>query len=82
MAATLFVKAGAEYIRVATSVLNPDGSGRAVGTVLGGAALDSIKAGKPYRLRVAGSTHAPLSRPFHHTGASASGKTCAFTGNA
>jgi hypothetical protein len=48
MAATLFVKAGAEYIRVATSVLNPDGSGRAVGTVLGGAALDSIKAGKPY----------------------------------
>jgi hypothetical protein len=56
MAATLFVKAGAEYIRVATSVLNPDESGRAVGTVLGGAALDSIKAGKPYRLRVAGST--------------------------
>jgi len=48
MAATLFVKAGAEYIRVATSVLNPDGSGRAVGAVLGGAALDSIKAGKPY----------------------------------
>ena len=48
MAATLFVKAGAEYIRVATGALNPDGSGRAVGTVLGGAALDSIKAGKPY----------------------------------
>ena len=48
MAATLFVKAGAEYIRVATGVLNPDGSGRAVGAVLGGAALDSIKAGKPY----------------------------------
>jgi Cache 3/Cache 2 fusion domain len=48
MAATLFVKAGDEYLRVATSVLNPDGSGRAVGTVLGGPALDSIKAGKSY----------------------------------
>jgi hypothetical protein len=45
-AATLFVKTGDEYIRVATSVLNPDG--RAVGTVLGTPALDSIKAGKPY----------------------------------
>jgi Cache 3/Cache 2 fusion domain len=49
MAATLFVKAGAEYIRVATSVLNPDGSGRAVGTVLGGAALGEVQVlGTPY----------------------------------
>ena len=47
MAATLFVKAGDEFIRVATSVLLPDGR-RAVGTVLGSPALDSIKAGKPY----------------------------------
>jgi len=47
MSATLFVKAGDEYIRVATSVLLPDGT-RAVGTVLAPPALDSIKAGKPY----------------------------------
>jgi ABC-type branched-subunit amino acid transport system substrate-binding protein len=56
MAATLFVKAGLqqagaaaseEYIRVATSVLLPDGR-PAVGTVLGPPALDSIKAGHPY----------------------------------
>jgi Cache 3/Cache 2 fusion domain len=56
MVATLFVKAGVpearaaasdEYIRVATSVLLPDGR-RAVGTVMGSPALDSIKAGYPY----------------------------------
>ena len=56
MVATLFVKAGVqqmmavsdEYIRVATSVLLPDGR-RAVGTVMGSPALESIKAGHPYR---------------------------------
>ena len=56
MLARLFVKAGIqqaragggeEYIRVATSVLLPDGR-RAVGTVLGSPALESIKAGEPY----------------------------------
>jgi len=56
MVATLFVKAGIqqargtageEYIRVATSVLLPDGR-RAVGTVMGSPALESIKAGLPY----------------------------------
>ena len=56
MAVTLFVKAGIpqaraaggdEYIRVATSVQLPDGR-RAVGTVMGSPALDSIKAGYPY----------------------------------
>jgi hypothetical protein len=56
MVATLFVKAGVqqmiaaaseEYIRVATSVLLPDGR-RAVGTVMGSPALESIKAGHPY----------------------------------
>ena len=47
MNATLFVKAGEEYIRVATSVRLPD-DGRAVGTVLAAPALDSIKAGQPY----------------------------------
>ena len=48
MTATLFAKSGDEYIRVSTSVPKPDGSGRAVGTVLAGAALESIKAGKAY----------------------------------
>ena len=47
MAATLFVKAGDEYIRVATSVRLLDGR-RAVGWVLGPPGLESIKAGKPY----------------------------------
>jgi hypothetical protein len=56
MAVTLFVKAGVpleqhkpieEYIRVATTVQLPDGR-RAVGTVMGSPALDSIKAGYPY----------------------------------
>jgi len=56
MAVTLFVKAGApleqhapieEYIRVATSVQLPDGR-RAIGSVMGSPALDSIKAGEPY----------------------------------
>ena len=57
MAVTLFVKAGIpqaraaggdEYIRVATSVRLAYGIGRAVGTVMGSPALDSIKAGEPY----------------------------------
>jgi hypothetical protein len=47
MTATLFVKAGDEFFRVATSVRLPDGR-RAVGTILKPPALDSIKAGKPY----------------------------------
>ena len=48
MTATLFAKGGDEYIRVSTSVPKPDGSGRAVGTVLAGPELESIKAGKAY----------------------------------
>ncbi len=48
MAATLFVKGGDQYIRVATNIPKPDGSGRAIGTVLAGPALESIQAGKPY----------------------------------
>jgi cache 3/cache 2 fusion protein/LTXXQ motif family protein len=47
MAATLFVKGGDEYIRVATNVPKADGS-RAIGTVLAGPALESIKTGKAY----------------------------------
>src|SRR5262245_42510530 len=48
MTATLFVKGGDEFIRVSTSVPKPDGSGRAIGTVLAGPALESIKAGKAH----------------------------------
>ncbi|WP_372929742.1 Cache 3/Cache 2 fusion domain-containing protein [Methyloceanibacter sp.] len=48
MTATLFVKGGDEYIRVATNVPKPDGSGRAIGTILVGPALEAIKEGKAY----------------------------------
>ena len=48
MTATLFAKIGEEYIRVSTSVPKPDGSGRAIGTVLAGPALEAIKQGKAY----------------------------------
>jgi hypothetical protein len=48
MTATLFVKEGDEYIRVSTSVPKPDGSGRAIGTVLAGPALEAIKQGEAY----------------------------------
>ncbi|MGB6195081.1 MAG: Cache 3/Cache 2 fusion domain-containing protein [Methyloceanibacter sp.] len=48
MAATLLVKSDVGFIRVATNVQNPDGSGRAIGTALAGPALDSIKAGKAF----------------------------------
>ena len=48
MVASLFVKAGDQYVRVATTVLKPGGSGRAIGTVLREPALDAIKAGNPY----------------------------------
>ncbi len=47
--ATLFVKAGDEYVRVATNVKKDDGS-RAIGTVLdpNGAAIAMIKQGEAY----------------------------------
>ena len=48
MTATLFAKGGDEFIRVSTSVPKPDGTGRAVGTVLAGPALEAIKVGKSY----------------------------------
>src|SRR5215468_169521 len=50
MTATFFVKSGDEYIRVSTSVPKPDGSGRAMGTVLdpAGKAIVEIKKGKPF----------------------------------
>ena len=47
-AATLFVKSGDDYIRVATNVSARMGGGRGLGTVLTGAPLESIKAGKAY----------------------------------
>ena len=48
MAASLFVKSGDDYIRVATNVSTRIGSGRGLGTILTGAALKSIKAGNAY----------------------------------
>jgi hypothetical protein len=50
MTATLFAKSGDDYIRVSTSVPKPDGSGRAIGTVLdpAGKAIAQIKQGKPF----------------------------------
>jgi hypothetical protein len=48
MTATLFAKDGDEYIRVSTSISKPDGSGRAIGTMLAGPALESIKSGKSF----------------------------------
>ena len=50
MTATLFAKSGDEYIRVSTSVPKPDGSGRAIGTILdpAGKAIAEIRQGKPF----------------------------------
>ena len=50
MTATFFVTSGVEYIRVSTSVPKPDGSGRAIGTILdpAGKAIAEIKQGKPF----------------------------------
>ena len=47
-AATLFVKSGDDYIRVATNVSARMGGGRGLGTILTGAPLESIKTGKAY----------------------------------
>ena len=52
MTATLFVKDGSDYIRVSTSVPKPDGTGRAIGTVLAGPALE-----KSPRARRTGEVH-------------------------
>ena len=50
MTATFFVKSGDEYIRVSTNVLKPDGSGRAIGTILdpNGKVIAKIKEGQPF----------------------------------
>ena len=48
MAATLFVKSGDDYIRVATNVSTRIGPGRGIGTILTGPPLKSIKAGNAY----------------------------------
>ena len=59
MTATLFVKSGDDYIRVATNVRTRTGLGRAIGTVLAGPALESIKASKPYyaKVQILGTPH-------------------------
>ena len=48
MAATLFVKSGDDYIRVATNVSMRVGGGRGIGTILTGPALELIKAGNSF----------------------------------
>jgi hypothetical protein len=50
MTATFFVLSADEYIRVSTSVPKPDGSGRAIGTILdpAGKAIVEIRQGKPF----------------------------------
>jgi hypothetical protein len=50
MTATFFVVSADEYIRVSTSVPKPDGSGRAIGTILdpAGKAIAEIRQGKPF----------------------------------
>ena len=50
MTATFFVKSGDEFVRVSTSVPKPDGSGRAIGTILDpqGKAIAEIRQGKPF----------------------------------
>lgn len=55
MTATLFARSGDEYIRVSTSVPKPDGSGRAIGTILdpAGKVIAQIKQGKPFYGEVA-----------------------------
>lgn len=48
--ATLFVKTGDEYVRVSTNVPKPDGSGRAIGTILDpkGKAIVAINKGEAF----------------------------------
>ena len=48
--ATLFVKTGDEYVRVSTNVPKPDGSGRAIGTILDpkGKAIVAINNGEAF----------------------------------
>jgi hypothetical protein len=49
VAATVFVKDGDEFLRVATTLAKPDKTGRAIGTVLDpGPALDALKSRKVY----------------------------------
>ena len=55
MTATFFVRSEDQYIRVSTSVPKPDGSGRAIGTILdpAGKAIAEIKQGKSFYGEVA-----------------------------
>jgi Cache 3/Cache 2 fusion domain len=69
--ATLFVKAGDEYVRVATNVKKDDGS-RAIGTVLDpkGKAIESIKKNEPYygEADILGKAYITGYEPIHDAG--------------
>ena len=62
MTATLFVKSGDDYIRVATNVRTRNGLGRAIGTILAGPALEFDQSGQSILWQGADSWHAPYQR--------------------
>lgn len=72
MTATLFAKSGDEYVRVSTSVPKPDGSGRAIGTILdpAGKAIAEIKQGKPFygEVPILGTTYITGYEPMKDAG--------------
>jgi hypothetical protein len=78
MTATLFAKGGDEYIRVSTNVPKPDGSGRAIGTVLAGPALESIKEGKAYygEVPILGTPYVTGYEPIKHSSGNQVGLLC------
>ena len=62
MAATLFVKSGDQFIRVTTNVSTRVGSGRGIGTILTGPALEFDQSGQCILRQGAGSWHALYQR--------------------
>jgi hypothetical protein len=68
--ATLFVKAGDDYVRVSTNVPKPDGSGRAIGTVLDptGKAIVAIRQGQAFygEVPILGTPYVTGYEPIRH----------------
>jgi hypothetical protein len=69
--ATIFVKSGDDYIRVSTNVPKPDGSGRAIGTMLDpkGKAIESIKKNEAFYgdVDILGKPYTTGYEPIHDT---------------